>query len=85
MLAHGVRRTHEFVPVPPHRRGGGRANRRAVLGARWEEFRDRCGDWGRDAALDLGRQRGRLKLQQLGRLSGGVGYTAVASPGVAPG
>jgi hypothetical protein len=50
----------------------------AVHGGRWEEFRDRYGDWGRDAALYLGRQRGRLKLQELARLSGGVGYTAVA-------
>ena len=50
----------------------------AVHGGRWEEFRDRYGDWGRDAALYLGRQRGRLKLEELARLSGGVGYTAVA-------
>jgi hypothetical protein len=50
----------------------------AVHGGRWGEFRDRYGDWGRDAALYLGRQRGRLKLQELARLSGGVGYTAVA-------
>jgi hypothetical protein len=51
----------------------------AVLGgARWEEFRDNYCDWGRDAALYLGRQRGRLKLRELARMSGGVGYTAVA-------
>lgn len=50
----------------------------AVHGGRWEEFRDHYGDWGRDAALYLGRQRGRLKLAELARLSGGVGYTAVA-------
>jgi putative transposase len=50
----------------------------AVHGGRWEEFRDRHGDWGRDAAIYLGRQRGRLKLQELAELSGGVGYTAVA-------
>jgi hypothetical protein len=49
-----------------------------VHGGRWAEFRDSYGDWGRDAALYLGRQRGRLKLEQLARLSGGVGYTAVA-------
>ncbi|HOY57562.1 MAG TPA: hypothetical protein PK640_05410 [Verrucomicrobiota bacterium] len=36
------------------------------------------GDSGRDAALYLGRQRGRLKLEELAELSGGVGYTAVA-------
>jgi hypothetical protein len=45
---------------------------------RWEEFRDCYGDWGRDVAIYLGRQRGRLKLQELAELSGGVGYTAVA-------
>ena len=28
-----------------------------VKGERWEEFRDRHGDWGRDAALYLGRRR----------------------------
>jgi hypothetical protein len=50
----------------------------AIHGGRWEEFRDRYGDWGRDAALYVGRQRGRLKLEELARLSGGVGYTAVA-------
>lgn len=50
----------------------------AVHGGRWEEFRDRYGDWGRDAALYLGRQRGRLKLEELAEFSGGVGYTAVA-------
>jgi chromosomal replication initiation ATPase DnaA len=49
-----------------------------VRGGRWEEFRDTYGDWGRDAALYLGRKRGRLKLQELARLSGGVGYTVVA-------
>jgi hypothetical protein len=50
----------------------------AVHGGRWEEFRDCYGDWGRDAAIYLGRQRGRVKLQELAELSGGVGYTAVA-------
>lgn len=50
----------------------------AVHGGRWEEFRHRYGDWGRDAALYVGRQRGRLKLPELAALIGGVGYTAVA-------
>ena len=50
----------------------------AVHGERWEEFRDRYGDWGRDVALYLGRRLGRLRLQELARKSGGVGYTAVA-------
>jgi hypothetical protein len=50
----------------------------AVHGGRWEEFRDRHGDWGRDLALYLGRRRGRLRLRELGVLVGGIGYTAVA-------
>jgi len=50
----------------------------SVHGGRWEEFRDRYGDWGRDLALYLGRGAGRLKLRELGLLAGGVGYTAVA-------
>ena len=45
---------------------------------RWEEFRDRHGDWGRDMALYLGRIHGRLRLTDLGLLAGGIGYTAVA-------
>ena len=36
------------------------------------------GDWGRDAALSLGRRRGRQTLAQLGKLAGGVDYAAVA-------
>jgi hypothetical protein len=44
---------------------------------RWERFRDRRGDWGRDLALYLGRQQGGLGLRELG--SGvGVDYGAVS-------
>jgi putative transposase len=46
-------------------------------GESWEAFRDRHGDWGRDAALWLGRKRGRLSLRQLGDAVGGVAYGAV--------
>ena len=35
------------------------------------------GDWGRDAALWLGRRRGRLTLVQLGQAAGGMDYAAV--------
>ena len=38
---------------------------------RWGEFSGRHGDWGRDAALWLGRGAGRLSLAQLGELAGG--------------
>jgi hypothetical protein len=41
------------------------------------EFCNRHGDWGRDAALWLGRKHGRLTLKQLRELSGGGDYAAV--------
>jgi hypothetical protein len=49
----------------------------ATKGQSWEEFSRRPGDWGRDAALDLGRRTGRLSLAQLGQLAGGLDYAAV--------
>ena len=45
-------------------------------GEAWEQFRERRGDWGRDAALWLGRRR--LRLGESGQLAGGMDYTAVA-------
>ncbi len=47
-------------------------------GEKWMQFRDRYGDWGRDAALWLGRRCGRLKLADLGRLAGGIGEQVVS-------
>ena len=49
----------------------------AVKGERWEEFHQRHGDWGREAALWLGRRRGRYGLRELGELAGGLDYAAV--------
>lgn len=46
-------------------------------GELWEQFRVRHADWGRDAALWLGRRQGRLSLAQLGELAGGIDYAAV--------
>ncbi|HEV2394896.1 MAG TPA: hypothetical protein VG146_21305 [Verrucomicrobiae bacterium] len=43
----------------------------------WNDFAQRHGDWGRDAAMWLGRRHARLSLAQLGRLAGGVDYAAV--------
>jgi len=43
---------------------------------KWEQFRDRRGDWGRDVALYLGRKQGGLKLKQLGQLLG-IDYSSV--------
>ena len=48
-----------------------------VKGEPWEAFHSRYGDEGRDAALWLGRCRGRLSLAQLGTLAGGLDYAAV--------
>jgi len=47
-------------------------------GETWAEFSGRHGDWGRDAALWLGRRQGRFRLAELGRLAGGMDYAAVA-------
>jgi putative transposase len=47
-------------------------------GARWEDFAQRHGDWGRDAALWLGRRSGRMKLAELGKLAGGLDYAVVS-------
>ena len=48
-----------------------------VKGQAWEKFRDQYGDWGRDAALHLGRRRGRMRLLDLGTKAGGLHYAAV--------
>lgn len=48
-------------------------------GERWEEFRDRYGDWGRDVALWLGRRAGRLRLGELARLVEVQDYMTVAT------
>ena len=50
----------------------------AERGAAWVEFRDQYGDWGRDAALYLGRKRCGLKLRELGELVGGLDYRSVS-------
>jgi len=52
-------------------------------GEGWGEFCDRPGDWGRDAALWLGRRAGRLWLGELGRLALGNGVCG-RSPGGDP-
>lgn len=48
----------------------------AEHGGRWEEFRDTYGDWGRDAALYLGRRQGRMALRELAERAGGLGIAA---------
>jgi len=48
-----------------------------VKGERWEVFRDRQGDWGRDLALYLGRKHSGMKLAELGAAAGGLDYRTV--------
>ena len=47
-------------------------------GESWDNFAERHGDWGRDAALWLGRCAGRLRLAELGRLVGNLDYAVVS-------
>jgi hypothetical protein len=49
-----------------------------VKGETWNEFAERHGDWGRDAALWLGRGAGRLRLAELGKLVGNLDYAVVS-------
>ena len=46
-------------------------------GQSWSGFANRQGDWGRDAALWLGRRVARLRLLELGKLAGGLDYGVV--------
>jgi len=50
----------------------------AIKGQKWEEFRNRHGDWGRDLALYLGRKYGGLKLKELAHQVGGLDYRTVS-------
>ncbi|MFH0909149.1 MAG: hypothetical protein V1929_10330 [bacterium] len=50
-----------------------------MKGERWASFRDRDGDWGRNAVLYLARRRGRFTLAELAGLVGLSNYMAVAA------
>jgi hypothetical protein len=49
-----------------------------VRGEKWEEFRDRHGDRGRDLVLYLGRSVCGMKLRELAQSVGAKGYASVA-------
>ena len=49
-----------------------------VKGEKWEQFRDRHGDWGRDLALYVARRACGMSLASLGREVGMENYYAVA-------
>ena len=51
----------------------------SVKGKPWEEFRDRHGDWGRDAVLWLGRRVGRLTLKELSKGVGELDYSTAGT------
>lgn len=68
------------------RRLQGRAELSQIIGVveqlkaeKWEKFRDRHGDWGRDLALYLGRKAGGLKLKELGQAAGEIDYASVSA------
>ena len=46
-------------------------------GEPWARFRDRHGDWGRDAALWLARRHCGMTQAELGEAAGGMAYPAV--------
>jgi len=50
-----------------------------VTKGRWEDFRDRYGDRGRDLVLWAGRRYSGLTLRELGVKAGGVDYSTVSS------
>jgi REP element-mobilizing transposase RayT len=50
-----------------------------LKGEKWEQFRDRYGDWGRDVALYLARHCCGMKLRQLTELAGGLDYGSVSN------
>ena len=59
-----------------------------IKGEKWEVFRDRNGDWGRDAVLYCARKACGLSLKELGEATGQMDYAAVSAaikrPGAGP-
>jgi REP element-mobilizing transposase RayT len=49
-----------------------------VKGEKWDAFRDRYGDWGRDLVLYLARRRSGLTLREIGEKAGGIEYKTVS-------
>jgi len=50
-----------------------------LKGEKWEQFRDRYGDWGRDMTLSLARHCCGMKLRQLTEAAGGLDYGSVSN------
>jgi len=50
----------------------------SVKGAKWVEFCNRHGDWGRDLTMWVARRWGGLSLREIGAQTGDLDYTAVS-------
>lgn len=50
-----------------------------LKGEQWEQWRDRYGDWGRDAVLWFGQKRCGMKLRELGQAVGGIDYRSAGA------
>jgi hypothetical protein len=50
----------------------------AVKGEKWNDFRDRHGDWGRDLVFFLGRKGWAMRLKELAAAAGGMDEIAVS-------
>jgi putative transposase len=49
-----------------------------IKGERWDSFKDRKGDAGRDVVMWVARRHGGYKLRELAEKAGGVDYTAIS-------
>jgi putative transposase len=50
----------------------------SIKGEKWDSFRDRKGDTGRDVVMWVARRHGGYKLRELAEKVGGVDYTAIS-------
>ena len=49
-----------------------------VRGAKWDDWRERHGDWGRDAAMHVAVRHGGMRLAEVVRAVKGIRYQAAA-------
>ena len=48
-----------------------------MRGMKWEQFRDKHGDKGRDMVLYLARRRSGMTLREIGECAGGLDYKTI--------
>jgi len=80
-MAQGNQREQPALKQLRQRPGWERAVRvvEELKGEKWEQFRDRYGDWGRDVVLYLARHCCGMKLRQLTEVAGGLDYGSVSN------